>query len=36
MAPEIILEQPYDGKEIDLFASAIILFIMVSGNRPFN
>ena len=36
MAPEIMLEQPYEGKEIDLFAAAVILFILVSGNRPFN
>ena len=30
MAPEIHLKQPYEGKCVDLFASAIILFIMVA------
>jgi serine/threonine protein kinase len=30
MAPEIHLKQPYMGKQVDLFASAIILFIMVA------
>jgi len=36
MAPEIHLKQPYDGKQIDLFAAAIILFIMVSEHPPFT
>lgn len=36
MAPEIHLKQPYNGREVDLFASAIILFIMVSGHPPFT
>eukprot|EP00330_Aristerostoma_sp_ATCC50986_P010545 CAMPEP_0114596026 /NCGR_PEP_ID=MMETSP0125-20121206/17967_1 /TAXON_ID=485358 ORGANISM="Aristerostoma sp., Strain ATCC 50986" /NCGR_SAMPLE_ID=MMETSP0125 /ASSEMBLY_ACC=CAM_ASM_000245 /LENGTH=566 /DNA_ID=CAMNT_0001798487 /DNA_START=68 /DNA_END=1768 /DNA_ORIENTATION=- len=35
MAPEIHLRQPYSGPAVDLFASAIILFIMMSGNPPF-
>jgi len=35
MAPEIHLRQPYSGPAVDLFASAIILFIMFSGNPPF-
>jgi len=30
MAPEIHLKQPYKGEEVDLFAAAIILFIMVA------
>lgn len=30
MAPEIHLKQPYQGKQVDLFAAAIILFIMVA------
>lgn len=30
MAPEIHLRKPYKGNLIDLFASAIILFTMVS------
>jgi len=30
MAPEIHLKQPYEGKSVDIFAAAIILFIMVA------
>lgn len=36
MAPEIHEGKPYKGEEVDLFASAIILFIMVSGGPPFE
>lgn len=36
MAPEICLKQPYQGKSVDLFAAAIILFIMVAQHPPFN
>jgi serine/threonine protein kinase len=36
MAPEIHLKKPYKGDLIDLFASAIILFTMVSQHPPFN
>lgn len=41
MAPEIFIkEHPhytrYNGAQVDLFASAIILFIMVAGHPPFN
>jgi len=35
MAPEIHLKQPYSGPAVDLFACAIILFIMLSGTPPF-
>jgi serine/threonine protein kinase len=35
MAPEIHLRQPYSGPSVDLFASAIILFILYSGTPPF-
>lgn len=35
MAPEIHLKQPYSGSAVDLFACAIILFIMMSGTPPF-
>ena len=35
MAPEIHLNLPYSGVAVDLFAAAIILFIMVSGTPPF-
>ena len=36
MAPEIHLKQPYSGPAVDLFAAAIILFIMISGTPPFS
>jgi serine/threonine protein kinase len=36
MAPEIHLKQPYQGRSVDLFAAAIILFIMVSAHPPFT
>jgi len=35
MAPEIHMKLPYQGPQVDLFAAAIILFIMVSGHPPF-
>ena len=35
MAPEIHLILPYSGEAVDLFASAIILFIIYSGSPPF-
>ena len=36
MAPEIHLKQPYMGQSVDLFAAAIILFIMVAQHPPFT
>mmetsp|Transcript_123 Transcript_123/g.238 ORF Transcript_123/g.238 Transcript_123/m.238 type:complete len:133 (-) Transcript_123:758-1156(-) len=36
MAPEIHLKQPYQGRSVDLFAAAIILFIMVAQHPPFT
>ena len=36
MAPEIHLNQPYQGEQIDVFAAAIILFIMVAQHPPFT
>lgn len=36
MAPEIHLKQAYSGKSVDLFAAAIILFIMVAQHPPFS
>ena len=35
MAPEIHAKQPYSGSSVDLFASGIILFIMLAGTPPF-
>ena len=36
MAPEIHLRIDYNGGVVDLFAAAIILFVMVSGTPPFD
>lgn len=35
MAPEIHARKAYSGASVDIFASAIILFIMISGTPPF-
>ena len=36
MAPEIHAKTPYNSNEVDLFASAIVLFIMIVGTPPFT
>lgn len=36
MAPEIMLNQTYKGKEVDIFSIGVVLFIMVQGIYPFN
>lgn len=36
MAPEILMRKPYSGEAADLFACAVILFLMVSENLPFT
>jgi serine/threonine protein kinase len=36
MAPEINMKKPYSGASVDLFASSIILFIMVTQHPPFT
>ena len=36
MAPEIHMRKPYQGASVDLFASAIILFITFTQHPPFT
>jgi serine/threonine protein kinase len=36
MAPEIHAKLPYQARPVDLFASAVILFIMVAQHPPFT
>jgi len=36
MAPEIKEGKTYDGKQIDMFSTAVILFIIVQGIFPFK
>ena len=35
MAPEILQRNKYNGEDVDLFAAAVILFILMSGAPPF-
>ena len=35
MAPEIHLDEPYNGKSVDLFAAGIILFTFLTKRVPF-
>jgi len=35
MAPEVLAGEPYRGEEADLFAAAVILFILVTQHPPF-
>ena len=34
-APEVLLGNPYAGKELDMFALGVTLFTLVFGERPF-
>ena len=36
MAPEIIAKKNYQGQDVDLFAVAAVLFVMLSGAHPFT
>ena len=36
MAPEIHAKQPYEGKKVDIFALGVVLFILLTGHRPFG
>lgn len=36
LAPETFLDQSYNGKNVDLFACGVVLFIMVVGHYPFG
>eukprot|EP00826_Nyctotherus_ovalis_P017021 TRINITY_DN14973_c0_g1_i1.p1 TRINITY_DN14973_c0_g1~~TRINITY_DN14973_c0_g1_i1.p1 ORF type:complete len:390 (-),score=95.69 TRINITY_DN14973_c0_g1_i1:314-1483(-) len=36
MAPEILAGQPYSGIETDLFATGVLLFIMIAQHPPFR
>ena len=36
MAPEIHMKQAYEGKVVDLFASAVILFMVCEQAPPFS
>merc|ERR1719213_422214 len=36
MAPEIKEQKTYDGMQIDIFSTGVILFIIVQGTFPFQ
>lgn len=36
LAPEVLMRQPYNGYKVDVFALGVILFIMLTGRRPFR
>ncbi|XP_066103902.1 sperm motility kinase 4A-like [Saccopteryx bilineata] len=35
MAPEMLLEQTYEGRKVDIWGLGVILFHMVTGHSPF-
>jgi len=35
MAPELIKGIKYKGSQVDYFASAVVLFVMIAGTPPF-
>lgn len=36
MAPELLNKKPYSGASVDLFATAIVAFTMISQHPPFH
>ena len=36
MAPELLLDFTYSGIKVDVFALGVVLFMLMTGNRPFN
>jgi len=36
VCPEIILGQPYDGTKVDIWSLGVILFVLITGQVPFN
>ena len=35
MAPEMLMQLPYQGNSVDLFALHVILFNLATGSSPF-
>jgi MAP/microtubule affinity-regulating kinase len=36
MAPEITRKLEYDGKQVDMWALGVLLFVMLTGSFPFK
>ena len=36
MAPELFFKQPYSGEKVDIFASGVLLFVMMTKVLPFD
>jgi len=36
MAPEILAHQPYEGRLTDTWSAGVVIFIMITGNPPFQ
>ena len=36
MAPEILAHQPYNGTAADTWSAGVVIFIMITGNPPFQ
>ncbi|GMH64304.1 hypothetical protein TL16_g03931 [Triparma laevis f. inornata] len=36
MAPEILTHQPYNGTAADTWSAGVVIFIMITGNPPFQ
>ena len=36
VAPEIVLQKPYNGAQVDIWSCGIIFFTMVAGYMPFD
>ena len=35
MAPELYMDEAYDGKKVDIFAAGVCLYIMLTNSHPF-
>lgn len=36
MAPEIKEGKVYDGRQVDIFSTGVIIFLLVTGRYPFG